>query len=382
MKTLKKIFAGLCLATMFFAVSCSSDDDSENKSQTEKTGGNQNPPQQTPEPLPPKSATDIHAILIELGAKNGQATSFKPSKTAPASDVITYKTYRIDAAVFWLDGTTIYYYAKGYTDSAKGIPLGYSAREMFKDCVSLETIDMSGFDTSNVTTMYCMFDGCNNLTSLDVSSFDTSKVTNMSAMFDGCNNLTSLNVSSFNTSNVTTMAGMFYNCKKLTELDVSGFDTSNVTSMYYMFLGCNSLTSLDLSNFNTSNVTTMTSMFEGCSSLTSLDVSNFDTSKVAYMTGMFENCNNLTSLDVSSFDTSKVMNEVSMFENCEKLTKIYTKPNADWSRGSYLYISMFDGCTSLKGGNGTVYSSDHIDAEYARVDGLNGKPGYFTAKAE
>ena len=51
---------------------------------------------------------------------------------------------------------------------------------MFSKCSSLTNLDVSRFDTSNVTSMSCMFDGCSSLTTLDVSRFDTSKVTGMS----------------------------------------------------------------------------------------------------------------------------------------------------------------------------------------------------------
>ena len=54
-----------------------------------------------------------------------------------------------------------------------------------------------------------MFDHCASLTSLDVSNWDTSNVTNMAGMFRSCFNLTSLNLNSWDTSNVTNMAGMF-----------------------------------------------------------------------------------------------------------------------------------------------------------------------------
>jgi surface protein len=50
--------------------------------------------------------------------------------------------------------------------------------------------------------------------------------------------LTELDVSGFNTSNVTDMGSMFCKCSGLTELDVSGFDTSNVTDTFIMLLGC------------------------------------------------------------------------------------------------------------------------------------------------
>ena len=56
-----------------------------------------------------------------------------------------------------------------------------------------------------------MFYECNSLQSLDVSSFDTSEVTDMSYMFYKCNSLYS-DFSSFDTSKVTDFSGMFYNC--------------------------------------------------------------------------------------------------------------------------------------------------------------------------
>ena len=142
------------------------------------------------------------------------------------------------------------------------------------------------------------------------------KVVNMKNMFEYCQSLITLDVSNWNTSNVTSMSNMFTNCDKLTSLDLSNWDTSNVTSMSYMFYGCNSFTSLDLSNWNTSNVTSMSSMFNYCNSLTSLDVSNFDTSNVTNMDWMFNYCNSLTSVDVSNWDTSNVSSMRSMFNYC------------------------------------------------------------------
>ena len=129
---------------------------------------------------------------------------------------------------------------------------------------------------------------------LDLSNFDTSNVTNMRSMFSNCNKLTSLDLSNFDTSNVTNMRSMF-SCKLLTSLDLSNFDTSNVTNMRSMF-SCKLLTSLDLSNFDTSKVTDMSSMFNSCDSLTSLDLSNFDTSKVTGTSFMFSSCVSLTTI--------------------------------------------------------------------------------------
>ena len=118
--------------------------------------------------------------------------------------------------------------------------------------------------------MSSMFAYCSGLTSLDLSGFNTSAVTSMASMFDSCSGLTSLNLSGLNTSAVTNMASMFYSCSGLTSLNLSGFDTSAVTNMDYMFNFCSKLTSLNLSSFDTSAVTSMGYMFSDCSSLTSL----------------------------------------------------------------------------------------------------------------
>ena len=191
----------------------------------------------------------------------------------------------------------------------------------------LTSLDLSSFDTSQVTNMSCMFYFCIGLVSINFGdSFDTSKVTDMSSMFYYCNSLTELDLSNFDTSKVTNMSKMFYNCNSLTSLDVSNFDTSQVTDMSDMFYNCSKLTELDLSNFNTSNVTTMNSMFNDCKLLTELDLSSFDTSKVTTMGSIFSGCT-FTSLDLSNWNVSKVTSVSSAFHNCKALTDFKAPKN-------------------------------------------------------
>ncbi|HCV2828157.1 TPA: BspA family leucine-rich repeat surface protein [Listeria monocytogenes] len=154
-------------------------------------------------------------------------------------------------------------------------------------------------------------------TSLDLSNFDTSNVSYMNEMFSR-SAVTSLDLSNFDTSNVVAMMNMFYG-SAATSIDVSNFDTSNVTTMRNMFSG-SAATSLDVSNFNTSNVRTMYGMFSG-SAVTSIDVSNFDTSNVTDMPYMFSR-SAVTTLDVSSFNTSKVTNMTDMFSGTQQLQNI------------------------------------------------------------
>jgi surface protein len=84
-------------------------------------------------------------------------------------------------------------------------------------------------------------------------------------MFSGYSSLKELNLSNFNTNNVTNMKGMFSGCSSLKELNLSNFNTNNVTKMSYMFYRCSSLKYLNISNFNTNNVTNMKMMLYGCS---------------------------------------------------------------------------------------------------------------------
>ena len=58
--------------------------------------------------------------------------------------------------------------------------------KMFYNCKSLKNLNLSNFDTKNVTDMSKMFYGCKSLNNLDLTNFDTKKVTNMKRMFNGC----------------------------------------------------------------------------------------------------------------------------------------------------------------------------------------------------
>ena len=48
-----------------------------------------------------------------------------------------------------------------------------STNFMFYDCISLLSLDLSNFNTKNVTNMHSMFHNCKSLLSLDLSNFNT-----------------------------------------------------------------------------------------------------------------------------------------------------------------------------------------------------------------
>lgn len=136
--------------------------------------------------------------------------------------------------------------------NAEDIPLnnGWNEFTNLKDGFYLESINNSEY-----------------ITQIDLSEYNTSEITNMSLMFSGCLSLKELCLDNFNTSNVVDMFGMFSLCVSITKLDLSKFDTRNVRNVGYMFNVCDSLVELDLSNFTVDNVNYMTNMFQECKNL-------------------------------------------------------------------------------------------------------------------
>ena len=236
---------------------------------------------------------------------------------------------------------------------------------------NLYSINVSNWDTSNVTTMINTFSYCRNISKLDISKWNTSNVTNMIGMFYYCNSLKSLDISKWDTSKVVDMSGMFQECTQIeAPLDVSKWNTSNVTTMKSMFEYCSS-PSLDVSKWNTSNVTNMDRMFSD-TEVTELDISKWDTSKVTTMSNMFrhskvknldlskwniskvvnmdfmfsDSYSGITTINITNLDTSNVVNMEGMFNNCYNLTTINGIIDL---KHCATYDRMFTNCSNLTG---------------------------------
>ena len=180
---------------------------------------------------------------------------------------------------------------------------------MFMDCESLKYIPVEYLNPQSVTTMRAMFKNCYDW----AASFgpyapwkwNVEKVKDMSEMFFECESVTSLNLTEWKTSSVTNMSNMFAYCKKITDrstishlLDVSKLDVSKVTDMSGMFKGCGGIRDLDLSQWNTNSLTNMKEMFYYCSKLETIDLSHFDLSKVTNMYQAFYNCTSANTVDL------------------------------------------------------------------------------------
>ena len=162
----------------------------------------------------------------------------------------------------------------------------------------IDVLNLGGnFNTGGLVTNFgSMFWGASNLTAIgDISNWNTTGApgqVRMSRMFQDANSLVALDVSNWDTSNVTLMYNMFHGASSLTNLDLLGWDVSNVLRMDNMFAGVSSMTHLDLSTWETLNLQRMDNMFDNNNpNLISLNLENFITDGVVNRNNMLNSRN-------------------------------------------------------------------------------------------
>lgn len=262
--------------------------------------------------------------------------------TSEATDLKKYKE-KYHSFTFGISSNTY-----GDNDILKKVVLSdditYLPYSCFHNCRSLEEVTM---DRISEIRAYA-FRNCTSLKHLTVPA-GVERIDY--GAFTGCEKLEEIDFRS-DRIKVTQAVSMFTRCSSLKHLDLRGFDLSECKSAYVMFAGCESLEDINFEGVRFAGTTDMGAMFSNCRSLFELDLTGFDTSEVTYMSTMFSGCTNLKKLYVSdSFVTDKVTSSDNMFTDA----------------------------VAIEGGNGTVYSADHTDKEYARIDSTSA-PGYFSAR--
>ena len=99
----------------------------------------------------------------------------------------------------------------------------------FQECYELEDLDLTNFETANVTKMGWMFNQCHKLKEIKgINNFNTNQVNEMIGMFGECNELEFIDLSNFNTSNIEDLGWMFNECYKLKEIKgICNFNTAS-----------------------------------------------------------------------------------------------------------------------------------------------------------
>lgn len=132
------------------------------------------------------------------------------------------------------------------------------------------------YDTSKLTTMESFFWCCDAIEYIDITGWNTANVTSTYDMCRSCEKLQTINMSGLDTRNIKSMECMFDRCKSLTTVDMTGCDTSNVKSFYCMFNGCENLTQIKgvLDLRSASGTFPFNHMFDNCSKLTGVQIRN------------------------------------------------------------------------------------------------------------
>ena len=288
------------------------------------------------------------------------------------------------------DNLQTIYVGNGWTTA---LVTGYNSVSLFYGCSNLVGGKGTAYNDSNPTdTSYAHIDGGPNnpgyFTEEGTEAYAcyTSSNTTLTFYFDKLRSSRSgKTYDALNTDRTENVAGWLsdYTYRDVTNVVFDpSFANARPRSTCDWFYNMDNLESIEGMNYlNTSMVTSMGSMFEGCVRLTRLDLSSFNTSKVTNMSYMFDSCKSLTSLDLSSFSTSSVQWMDRMFDTCTNLQTIYV--GSGWSTEAVVFsIYMFYKCSNLMGRQGTTYDADHVDADYAHIDGGPSNPGYFTEPPE
>lgn len=113
---------------------------------------------------------------------------------------------------------------------------------------STTTIDISELDTTNQDTNFAsLFMGCESLTTIiGLETLVNSNTTSVANMFQTCLHLESLDLTGWDTSNVTDMQYLFAGCESLFHIYVGdNWSVDNVNMDNYMFSGCINLPNYD-----------------------------------------------------------------------------------------------------------------------------------------
>ncbi len=259
-------------------------------------------------------------------------TNENPNKVEKLSDMFSYsaKLTSIDLSQFSLvNAKDMGYMFKGckqlkyvkFRENEKAEKIE-NMSDLFADCSSLTSIDLTYFNFKNLKKTQYMFNRCSNLTTIILPTDEkATSLQNCKSMFYGCSQLRSIDLSKFSFVNVGDLSSLFQNCANLETIIFPQDEiASNVQEFGHMFSGCEKLTTINLSNIDFKNARKLSYMFNGCTLLNNINLpTSAKANKVEYYQGMFLNCESITSIDLSNFSFTVAKDITSMFLYCSSL---------------------------------------------------------------
>ncbi len=191
-------------------------------------------------------------------------------------------------------------------------------------CYSLESVDFSGVDLSEVESIDRMCSYCHSLKSIVMPEIHLTSYTS-SGVFENCENLETADLSKLVFSDNCDISNMFYNCSALKTVILP--ENAEEIGMSYIFSGCSSLESVNFQNLKYKNISGMNSAFNGCKSLKEIDLSGCKSeSGYCYFYDAFKGCTSLETVKLPSFkvsmDDSNSYKFRDMFSGAENLASI------------------------------------------------------------
>ena len=255
---------------------------------------------------------------------------------------------------------------------------------MFNNCKKLDSVDLSRYNTKNITSTEAMFQMCQiqnipsiisnlsfpNLTNvramfckcLNIKSIPdlcnifnkTNKITDISMLFNGCINLKEIiNFNKWYLPNITDMSYLFNRCKEIGTIVFTKNISENIRNMCGLFNCCEKLETITQIPLKTKNTEDMSIMFQGCEKLVKIDgIADFYTQNVRDMSGMFSKCHNLKIIPkIGYWKLNNVKEIIGLFNECQSLEKIPDLGN--WNMSQIKDASgMFYKCSGLKEAKG------------------------------
>ena len=325
--------------------------------------------QGAPETESPEFKEDLKVFAVY--SADDKSLSYYQDEEIPAVNTQYYnkivtKTYTGFEDVEYATKTTLPWFSElelvekvVFVDEIKPISLKY----WFSGMINCKSMDLVKLNTKKVTSLYDTFYKCERLSVLDLSNFDTRNVTNMDFTFQRTGqesrSFVILGLEDWDVSKVTTMRATFSHCayKSLTfDIgDLSNWDVSNVTKMggtssivgdvlnhYGMFgsLGHNAkeFKLKGIEHWDVSNVTDMAGMFSSAgysaSSFDIGDLSNWDVSNVTDLNGAFLqtalNAETVKIGDLSKWNTENCTSMIWTF-SCFAQDATYSLDLSDWN---------------------------------------------------
>lgn len=284
---------------------------------------------------------DIKKIVVQAGATSAQ---LKTAQTAATSKDVSFDknqtcyAYTEDSVLYICSKFSPIKVAKYTSHQFEGLKnlreiegfknLDFSEvlslKSAFRNCESLESLDLSTMNSENVMTMDSMLYNCKKLQSLTFGGkFSTRHVSSTVAMFMGCRILRTIDVSGFKMPVLRNMNYMFAKCNKVVKIDMSNWETSSLVTLDYAFSSDSTLAIVNMKNLDLTKVTDLPSVFGNCIKLKQLVLENIKTNgSLKTMKGTFSGCKTLENLDLSSIDLSNVIAYTTAFMDCENLKKV------------------------------------------------------------